>query len=102
MITLENLKKEELDNLDFENLEALIDKSIRSFHKWYPWEEAIIDGELSIEVRNKISQKYKDAGWDYVYHRTSSENGERPGLTSFKFSKTKLEDKYIQRYHMVQ
>ena len=101
MMNLDDLKREELNNFDFEKLEADIDKSMISFHKWYPWEEAVVNGDLSVEIRNKIGQKYKDAGWKYVYHRTSSENGERPGLTSFKFSKIKLEDKYVTGYHMV-
>lgn len=94
MITPNDLKNIELKKTDFEKLEAEIDESIKSFHGWYPWEEAIIQGEYSVEVRNEIAKKYKENGWKYVYHQTSSENGERAGLTNFKFSNKELEDEH--------
>lgn len=96
MITKKDLANMEIENINFEEVEKAIDDSIKSFHGWYPWEEAIIIGEYSIEIRNIIGKKYKNAGWKHVYHRTSSENGERAGLTDFKFSNVPLEDEHTK------
>jgi hypothetical protein len=47
--------------------------------------------EYHIHVRDLIAKKYMEQqGWKYAYHITSSENGERPGLTVFTFSNTEL------------
>ena len=52
--------------------------------RYYPWANAIIDGEFSLSDRNEVAKKYiEEGGWYAVFHKTSSENGERPGLTSF-------------------
>ena len=88
-------------NVNYNKLEEEIDDSIKRFHGWYKWEEAIIDGEYPINVRNTIGQKYKEAGWDYVYHITSSEHGDRPGLTRFIFSTEKLDDKVVCGFYIV-
>ena len=45
----------------------------------------ILDEEYPVIVRDLIAEKYKEAGWKLVTHRTSSENNERPGLTGFTF-----------------
>lgn len=100
MITPNDIEKYELENVDFEKLEAEIDESMKSYHGWWKdHEEAIISGEYPVSVRNEIAKKYKEAGWKYVYHQTSSENGERPGLTSFKFSNTELQDEHTKKYY---
>lgn len=93
----------ELDdyNVNYNKLEKEIDESIKRFHGWCKWEEAIIDGEYPVSVRNAIGQKYKDAGWEYVYHLTSSERGDRPGLTRFLFSTEKLDDKVVLGFYIV-
>ena len=101
MIKPNDLKNIEINNVDFEELEQKIDDSIKRFHGWFPWEEAIIEGEYSIEVRNIIANKYKDNGWDFVYHQTSSENGEMAGLTCFKFSNKELDEKYTENFYKV-
>lgn len=36
--------------------------------------------------------------WNYVYHQTSSENGEKAGLTCFKFSNIPLADEHTMTY----
>ena len=92
MITFNDLTNIELENTDFEKLINQIDESIKSYHGWWTWEEAIIPNEYSVPVRNEIAKRYKKAGWNFVYHQTSSENGERAGLTCFKFSNEKLEN----------
>lgn len=101
MLSPIDLTLQEVENADYEKLESLIDTSIKRFHGWYPWEEAIIDGELSVSVRNELAQRYKAAGWKYVYHQTSSENGERAGLTAFKFSENELDNKYVNNYYKI-
>ena len=63
--------------------------------------EAIIDGECPMNARNSIRQKYKEAGWDYVYHITSSEHGDRPGLTHFIFSTERLDCKVVGGFYIV-
>jgi hypothetical protein len=98
------IKPGELDsveNVNLDELEKKIDESIHRFHGWYPWEQAIIDGEYSVEVRNAIGQRYKDNGWNFVYHRTTSENGEKAGLTSFIFSTTEIDENHTKNMHKV-
>ena len=41
----------------------------------------VIKGELNREVCKKIKEIYTLAGWKRVECKTSSDNGERPGLT---------------------
>lgn len=78
-----------------------IDESMLSNHGHYDYEFAHIYEEPSFELRDSVAKKYKEAGWKYVYHRTSSENGERPGITSFIFSERELEYCIIKGYHTV-
>lgn len=53
--------------------------------RFYPRVSAIIDGEFSVNDRNEVAKRYLDeAGWHAAFHKTSSENGERPGLTVFE------------------
>lgn len=87
--------------VNMKEIEYDIDNSMKSFHGWRSFEQAIIDGEYPVEVRNIISTMYVKAGWNYVYHKTSSENGERPGLTQFYFSVKKLDDEITKGFHMV-
>lgn len=84
------------DAEELEIIEAKVDEGILKFHGWFPWEEAIIEGEYPVEIRNEIAKKYKENGWEFVYHQTSSENGERPGLTCFKFSMEELIDEHTK------
>ena len=101
MLRPDDLKDIEIESTNFEELESKIDDSIKRFHGWFSWEEAIIEGEYPLEVRNKIAKKYKENGWSFVYHRTSSENGERAGLTCFRFSNNKLGDKDTKNFYKV-
>ena len=101
MITPYEANNLTIDTKTLLDIEKAIDESIKQFHGWYRYECAIISGEYSIETRNAIGKRYKDAGWKYVYHQTSSENGERAGLTSFIFSNIKLTKDEIGRYKKV-
>ena len=98
MITPKELEERDMK---LDKLEKEIDSSIKSFHGWYKWEEAIIDGEYPVNIRNAIGQKYKEAGWNYVYHITFSEHGGRSGLTRFIFSTEKLDDKVVCGFYIV-
>ena len=64
-----------------------INKELADFAKkpHFDWVEVIIDGDYSTTLRNEVAKEYVKTGWDKVYHHTSSENGEKPGLTSFVF-----------------
>ena len=62
-----------------------IDKELRENEPMFEWFEAQINCELPVVLRNAIAEKYIEVGWHKVYHHTTSENGERPGLTAFVF-----------------
>lgn len=75
-------------NKDIDELIEEIDAEIKANHLWYNmYDFAILTNEYPKQLRNEIAQRYKDSGWEFVDHRTSSELGERPGLTEFRFSK---------------
>ena len=71
-----------------------IDEELLKNEPMFEWFEASIQGELPIVLRNAIAEEYVKAGWYKVYHHTTSENGERPGLTAFVFLTTDTEDKF--------
>lgn len=101
MITPNDIQQIEIDKVDFDKLEKEIDRSILTLHGFYKWEEAVLTKEYPECVRNTIAKRYRDAGWRFVYHITSSENGERPGLTRFKFSQSEIKSINVDRYHCV-
>lgn len=101
MIQPSELEAIELEKADLAKIEMEIDASIKKFHGWYPWEVAILEKEYPVSVRNKIAEKYKQAGWNFIYHQTSSENDEMGGLTCFRFSTCEIEPKYVTKYHKV-
>ena len=88
-------------DMKLNELEKKIDNSIKFHHGLYKWEEAIIDGEYPVDVRTAIGLKYREAGWDYVYHITYSGHGDRPGLTHFIFSTEKLDCKVVSGFYVV-
>ena len=98
MITPKELEERDMK---LDELEKKIDSSIKFHHGWHKWEEAIIDGEYPVDVRTAIGLKYREAGWDYVYHITSSEHGDRPGLTHFIFSTERLDCKVVRGFYIV-
>lgn len=81
-------------------IDAEMRKDIELWNREGTRVEAIITGEPSVELRDEIARCYiNDAGWGYVYHRTSSENGERPGLTHFIFTEEPLPEKEVKDWH---
>jgi hypothetical protein len=76
------------DDYNIDDIIAEIDAEIAENHHWYHMcDFAILTKEYPKSIRDEIAQKYRDVGWNFVEHRTSSESGERPGLTEFRFSK---------------
>lgn len=99
MITPSDLINYDIKRIDFKSLEKQIDNSIIEHHGLYPYEWAQLDKEYSVEVRDIIGKKYKENGWNFVYHRTSSENNDSTGITSFIFSTKEID--YIHNYHKI-
>ena len=55
---------------------------------WYNnYYTVIIQYEYSKKSRDYVVDEFKKVGWKRIEHKTSSESGERPGLTSFNFFK---------------
>lgn len=80
------------NDYSIDDIIAEIDAEIVENHHLYPMcDFAILTKEYPKSVRDEIARKYRDSGWNFVGHRTSSENGERPGLTEFRFSKYPIE-----------
>lgn len=83
-----------LEGVDYNKIEQELTDSILEYankinvflHKEYP-----------IHVRDLIAKRYMEHGWKYAYHITSSENGERPGLTVFTFSNKELPEDDMDR-----
>ena len=68
-----------------------LEKAIKVFEdkfkdepKGQPHYHLIYDGELNKEVCSKIASMYMKAGWRTAICKTSSDNGERPGLTGLQ------------------
>lgn len=59
---------------DFEAQWARELKGQRKYH-------LVITGELNKETCNEVAKIYTAAGWKFVGCKTSSDNGERAGLT---------------------
>lgn len=78
-----------------------VNKELESYasHPTYSWVELIIDGDYSTTVRNEVAKDFVAAGWKKVYHHTSSENGERSGLTSFILLTEETVDKWEQSHN---
>lgn len=91
MITPAELKQYEIENVNIEAIIVDIDTEIKRNHGEMPYESAILTKEYPKSVRDEIARRYREAGWKYITHHTSSENGERPGLTEFKLSMRPIE-----------
>lgn len=93
----------ELDdyNVNYNKLEKEIDNSIKECHGMNEYEQAFVKGEYPVNMRNTIAQKYKNAGWKYVYHITSSEVGGPNAVSMFIFSMKKLDGEDVLGYYIV-
>ena len=73
------------------NVNKLIIEALSKFEKEFKNEEQgeeyyhlVIQDEYPREVCDEIEKIYKGVGWKNVKCKTSSENGERPGLTELE------------------
>lgn len=98
MITPKLLEEFEVEGIKYDDLEKEIDKSIREHHGEFPWDHALLERNLSMVARDVLARRYLGAGWSYVYHRTSTLNDEKPGVTSFVFSMTPLMDGCVEGF----
>ena len=101
-ITPEELSKSKLIDYNLDTIENKVDEQIKKNHGLYNWEEAILDVEYPVQVRDTIAKRYIAAGWNVVYHQTSRENGERPGLTVFTLSQQPVKHFENERWHKMQ
>lgn len=101
MIKPEDIKTLDLQKYNLDKIETAIDESIKQYHGWHPWEYALLDAEYPTTIRDELAKRYVNNGWKYVYHRTTSEDNQRPGLTSFMFSMVSLDEKYTKNYHYI-
>ncbi len=77
-----------LEGVDYNKIEQELTDSILEYTNKI---NVFLYKEYPVHVRDFIAKKYMEQhGWKYAYHITSSENGERPGLTVFTFSNTEL------------
>lgn len=79
-------KPEEM-KADTSKLNEAVSKFEKQFAKENKGKEyyhLVIDGEHNREVCIEIQRLYIAAGWRVVVCRTSSQNGERPGLTGLQ------------------
>lgn len=87
-----------ISQANIDNIISAIDSEMKKEHNISEYGHTgklhiILDKEYPMIVRDMIVERYKEAGWRTVTHRTSSENGERPGLTGFTFySNSYVED----------
>ena len=65
-----------------------LEKAIKEFESLFKGEAKgenyyylVMAGELNKETCQEVTKLYREAGWHYVQCRTSSDNGERGGLT---------------------
>lgn len=83
-----------LEGVDYNKIEQELTESILEYTNKI---HVSLYKEYPIHVRDLIAKRYMEHGWKYAYHITSSENGERPGLTVFTFSNTELPEDDMDR-----
>lgn len=77
-----------LEGVDYDKIEQELTDSVLEYTNKI---NVFLQKEYPVNVRDFIAKKYMEQhGWKYAYHITSTENGERPGLTVFTFSNTEL------------
>jgi len=84
-------------NTAFRNLVKAVDAKLIEAKNAEEWSGGntvtiVVSREFIPQLRDMVAKKYVEAGWAAVRHRTSSENGERPGLTQFIFYFSPPED----------
>lgn len=67
-----------------EDAVALFEKEFKGEEKGESYYHLVIKGELDRKTCEAIEIIYRNAGWSLVSCKTSSENGEKPGLTGLQ------------------
>ena len=78
-------EKFKLDGFDPKVFDEIDEELKQSAIRGDDFPEAMLKFEIYKGYRKKIAQRYLEEGWYRVAHITSSENGERGGLTHFYF-----------------
>lgn len=60
------------------------DQELESETKGHAWYHVVVAGEYNRVTLDSVEAEYYAAGWKHVLCQTSSENGERPGLTGLQ------------------
>lgn len=68
----------------FEEAVSKFEEQFKKDDKDQDYYHLVIVGEYNREVCDEIQKTYTEAGWNKVNCRTSSENGERGGLTGLQ------------------
>jgi len=82
-----NITKPEDKVLNISKLEEAVEKFEKDFAQEEPDQDyyhLVIVGEYNRQTCDEIVRIYTEAGWSKVECKTSSENGERPGLTGLQ------------------
>lgn len=82
-----NITKPEEMLLDSSQIEEVVrefEKCLSNEEKNRDYYHLVISNEYSRRILDEIEKLYKHAGWSKVICRTSSENGERGGLTGLQ------------------
>ena len=89
----------ELSHYDLNHIVEMINNQINKNHGMYPWEDAILEFEFPLVVRNAVAARFYMSGWTYIYHATTSELGQRSGLTSFILSTVPVPE-IVTKHHI--
>ena len=77
-----------LDSAAFDRAIGQFESELGQAEKGKEFYLIVIEGELNRPLCNKIANLYKQAGWATATCKTSSESGERPGLTGLRLTTT--------------
>lgn len=75
------------DSTLLKELIGLFEEELKASEKGQDSYSIVVYGEYPKPICNKVEKIYKEAGWRSVVCKTSSENGERPGLTGLRLYK---------------
>jgi hypothetical protein len=80
-----NIKMKTNETL-YSDIDFMLTKAINKGCLYDDYHRIMLQEEYPKETRDYIVDKYKDdSRWTKIAHKTSSEDGEMPGLTQFRF-----------------
>ena len=72
------------DSILLKELIGLFEEELKASEKGQDSYSIVVCGEYPKHICNKVEKVYKESGWRSAVCKTSSENGERPGLTGLR------------------